>query len=491
MFAIGDSNNGYDKESEFVSKLISTIPNHRQLEYLETEYYTFVHYGLNTHAGVVGWGSGNVPPEVFNPPKVDTDQWCETFKASGSKGVILTAKHHDGFCLWQTDTTNYSVASSPYQGGQGDVVKQLAESCKKYGLKLGIYLSPWDRHEPTYGTNAYNDFFKRQLTELLDGRYGDVFSVWFDGARGEDTPVDKDFEYDWQGIKQLVHELQPNAVTCIMGDDVRWVGNEAGKARKSEWSVVSSGTQNPDKIAELSQKNPAMAKKLQKANRNEDLGSRELLSLYDNYVFYPAEVDVSLHNHFWYSPKEQPKSLKHLLKIYYKSVGANSSLLLNVPPSPNGIIEERDVSRLKQFGEAIALAKSKSVSYQAYIGNSTDIETSAFNEIATKAICSEDRRSSFKLASDENIIDLKLSGKHKITVIDIREDLRYSQRIEAFDVYVRKGKKWKLVSKSTVVGNRRTVMLNPSGATETDCVRIVFRQSRSTPVIRSIRLYEK
>lgn len=491
MFAIGGSNNGYDKESEFVSKLISTIPNHRQLEYLETEYYTFVHYGLNTHAGVVGWGSGNVPPEVFNPPKVDTDQWCETFKASGSKGVILTAKHHDGFCLWQTDTTDYSVASSPYQGGQGDVVKQLAESCKKYGLKLGIYLSPWDRHESTYGTNAYNDFFKRQLTELLDGRYGEIFSVWFDGARGEDAVVDKDFEYDWEGIKELVHKLQPNAVTSIMGDDVRWIGNEAGKARKSEWSVVADGTQNPDKVAELSQKNPAMAKKLQKANENEDLGSRELLSLYDDYVFYPAEVDVSLHEHFWYSPKEKPKSLKHLLEIYYKSVGANSSLLLNVPPSPNGIIEERDVNRLKEFGIAIAQAKSKNVGYEAYIGNSSNISSVVANSIATAAISDEDRNLSYSMASDETIIDLKLSGKHKITVIDIREDLRYSQRIEAFDVYVRKGKKWKLVSKSTVVGNRRTVMLNPSGATETDCVRIVFRQSRSTPVIRSIRLYEK
>lgn len=491
VFSAGDSNNGRDKESELIDKLTAVTPNERQAEYLELEYYNFVHYGLNTQAGIVGWGSGKVSPSCFNPEKVDTDQWCEVFRASGSKGVILTAKHHDGFCLWQTKTTDYSVASSPYQNGKGDVVKQLAQSCKKYGLKLGIYLSPWDRHEPSYGTDAYNDFFKAQLTELLGGDYGEIFSVWFDGANGEDSETNRNFKYDWEGIKNLVHRLQPNAVTCIMGDDVRWVGNEAGKARLSEWSVVAEGKRNPDKVADLSQKDPAMAKKLQKADRNEDLGSRDLLSLYDDYAFYPAEVDVSIHDHFWYSEKEKPKSLQHLLQIYYQSVGANSSLLLNVPPSPNGIIEERDVKRLSEFGDALRAHRANSVKYQAYVGNGSNISEAAENRDATVAMSTENRDTSYAMNSQETVIDLKLNGKHKITRIDVREDLKYSQRIEYFDVYVKKGDRWELVSASTNVGNRRTIMLNPAKATQTDCVRIVIRQSRSNPVIRSILLYEE
>lgn len=505
VFAVGENNNGVEKESAFVDQMIKPTPNLRQQKYLDLEYYNFIHWGMNTFTDLE-WGTGDEDPSQFNPAAVDTDQWCRVLKASGSKGIIFTAKHHDGFCLWQTETTEHSIKNSPYLNGQGDVVRQLAQSCRDYGMKFGVYLSPWDMNAETYGHNSYNDFFVEQLTELMTLTYPDdptrrieIFSVWFDGAQGEKAVLDDDFKYDFDRFYDVVEQYQPDAVTCVQGRDVRWIGNEAGVSRESEWSVLNAGEQDPDKVAAESQKNPEMADDLKKekpAYEWQDRGSRSVLSTYadpSNLIFSPAEVDVSLHTGWFYHEDQKPKSLQHLLHIYYKAVGGNSSLLLNVPPSKNGVIEQRDVDVLTEFGLRLRADKAGEVSYRAKVGNAGNIVSAPYRADVTAALSSEgtwDSITDYRMAGDETILQLDFDAFVKIKIVDLRENLNYSQRVEYFDVYARmKNGKWKLLSNNTNIGNRRLVMIDPAKAVETDAVRIVVRQSRSTPVFRSVKLY--
>lgn len=477
----GNYNNGYDKESEEVSRLISPVPSANQLDYLELEYYNFIHFGMNTMTGKE-WGTGKESPSKFNPQFLDTDQWCEVLKASGSKGIIFTAKHHDGFCLWQTQTTEHSIKNSPYKNGNGDIVKELSESCKKYGLKFGIYLSPWDMNAQCYGTEAYNDFYKAQLRELLCGDYGDIFCVWMDGALGEDEELDPGFKYDIEGYEQLIHDLQPNCVTAIQGSDVRWVGNEAGIARESEWSVVSMSNASTEQF----QTSENGADKLQTVSEEaEDRGSRELLANYRDLAFYPAEVDVSIRKGWFYHWYQNPKSLEQLLQIYFTSVGGNSSLLLNVPPNKDGLIADKDAKVLKEFGEAVAATTANKIEVEkveAGDGNSM-IAKSELNSLL------DDDRNGYTFTPTEYILDFYLKEPAALYRFDIREDLRYSQRVEEFEVWVRADGNWTLTGDSTVIGNRRILMFE--NAPVCDVVRVVVKQSRSVPVIRNVALYSK
>ena len=400
-------NNGYEKDGPEVERLTSVKPGANQLEYLEMEYYNFIHFGMNTMTGRE-WGKGTESPSDFNPEKLDTDQWCEVLKASGSKGIIFTAKHHDGFCLWQTQTTEHSIKNSPYKNGKGDIVGELAASCQKYGLKLGIYLSPWDMNCEVYGTNAYNDFYKAQLTELLDGRYGDIFCLWMDGA-----------------------------------DELQTVSPEA-----------------------------------------EDIGSRELLKNYKDLKFYPAEVDVSIRKGWFYHWYQRPKSLDHLLQIYYTSVGGNSSLLLNVPPDKNGLIAEKDAELLKAFGEAARASTAKEASViKIEAGDSVTMT----ERPELYALCNDDR-DGYTMGENEYVLDFRLESKISLGRIDLREDLRSSQRVEEFEVWIKTSDGWTLIGDSTVIGNRRILMFE--NAPESDHVRIVIKQSRGAPVLRSVRLYD-
>lgn len=477
----GNTNNGYDKESEEVDRLIGITPSQRQLDYMELEYYNFIHFGMNTFTGDE-WGKGNESPSKFNPKNLNTDQWCEILKASGSKGVIITAKHHDGFCLWQTETTEHSIKNSPYKNGKGDIVAELAESCKKYGLKMGIYLSPWDMNAECYGTDEYNDFYKRQLTELLDGRYGEIFCVWMDGALGEDAELEEGFEYDIEGYEELIHELQPNCVTAIQGSDVRWVGNEAGIARESEWSVVSVSNAKNDNF----QTSEDGADELQQVSAEDrDLGSRELLEQYKDLAWRPAEVDVSIRKGWFYHWYQSPKTLEHLLQIYYTSVGGNSSLLLNVPPNKDGLIDKKDEEVLRAFGKAIADSKSKPIEVESIeVGdNKTMTSKPQLNNLLNT------QRDGYTFEDNEYILDFHLKEETQLYRFDIREDVRFSQRVEAFEVWVKNGDKWQLIGDSTVIGNRRILMFE--NAPKTNLVRVVIKQSRSVPVIKSVELYAK
>ncbi|HRT82930.1 MAG TPA: alpha-L-fucosidase, partial [Oscillospiraceae bacterium] len=330
------------------------MPSERQLKWQELEFYAFVHFGMNTFTNSE-WGPGFDPPELFNPTKLDARQWVSTFKAAGMRAVILTAKHHDGFCLWPSAYTDYSVKYSPWKDGEGDVVKELSDACREYGLKFGFYLSPWDRHDARYGEGeAYNKYFRNQLTELLT-HYGDVFCVWFDGACGEGKKGRKQ-DYDWQSYYELIRELQPEAVISIMGPDVRWIGNEAGVTRKSEWSVVPYYYSNADLIAAQSQQSKDKPTK-EINHTNLDLGSRRAIKNVEKLIWYPAEVDVSIRKSWFYHQNDDitVKPLSKLLDIYYSSVGGNAALLLNVPPNKEGLLAQRDVDVLIAMGAQLAI----------------------------------------------------------------------------------------------------------------------------------------
>ncbi len=296
-------------------------PTSEQAAWQDLEFIGFAHFGINTFTDRE-WGEGNEDPALFNPTQFDARQWVRALKAAGMKLLILTAKHHDGFCLWPSRFTQHCVKNSPWRGGQGDVVREVADACREGGMKFGVYLSPWDRHEPTYGSPAYNEFFRSQLRELLTD-YGPVAEVWFDGACGE-GPNGRKQEYDWHRYHRLVRELQPQAL--IFADpDIRWVGNERGIARENESSVQASEGQ-PDR-------------------------------------WHPAECDVSIRPGWFYHPAEDEKvkPLDRLLDIYHKSVGRNAVLLLNVPPDRRGLIHDNDAKRLAELGAEIRRRFGRSV----------------------------------------------------------------------------------------------------------------------------------
>lgn len=276
----------------FIEYAANIKPSERQLAVQEMEFYAFFHFTINTFTDME-WGTGKEDPAWFNPEQLDADQWVEACISAGMRGLILTCKHHDGFCLWPSRYTEHTVRNSPWRSGLGDVVKEVADACRRGGIKFGIYLSPWDRHEPSYGDSArYNQFFLNQLRELLTG-YGDLFCVWFDGACGE-GPNGKRQEYDWEAYYSLIRELQPNAAISVCGPDIRWCGNEAGHCRESEWSVVPSSLRQNEAIQEKSQQADDREFARRYESDEEDLGSRDVIQGEQELVWYPAEVNTSI-----------------------------------------------------------------------------------------------------------------------------------------------------------------------------------------------------
>lgn len=293
-------------------------PTSGQLAWQEAEFGFFCHFGINTFYGKE-WSDGTLDPAGFNPLKLDTRQWVETAQAAGARYLVFTAKHHDGFCLWPTETTDYSVAASPYKGGQGDVVGELAQACRDLGMPLGLYLSPWDRHEPCYpDAEAYDRFYVRQLSELCT-RYGPLFELWFDGAGSEGRV------YNWEMIMGVVDQHQPQAMVFNMGrKTIRWVGNEDGLAADPNYYVVdatgiSAFTNDKESLAQG--------------------------------VYLPPECDVAIRRNWFWQPDDLHtlKSVEHLLGIYYRSVGLGGNLLLNVPPNRDGLIAPEDRARLLEW----------------------------------------------------------------------------------------------------------------------------------------------
>ncbi len=458
-------------------RYISVTPSQRQLEFMKLEYYNFIHFGINTMNNKE-WGDGKEDISRFNPKELDTDQWCRVLKATGSKGIIITAKHHDGFCLFDTKYTDHSVMHTPF--GK-DIVKMLSESCKKYSLKLGIYLSPWDRHEKTYGTDEYNDFFVGQLTELCLG-YGDIFCFWFDGACGEGKNGKKQV-YDWKRYYSVIRQYHPDAVISICGPDVRWIGNEGGRVRKSEWSVIPAQLDSNDAVAENSQtdvkQTKLMAEKL--TERTEDLGSREVLKHFDKLIFKPAEADVSInlgwfwHNNLYYIFKKQ-RTAKDLADIYFNSVGGNASMLLNVPPDKSGLINKREIKTLEEFTRLITEPFSNELKIKAIF---TSSENGTDREVTEEYVT---------LGKSEVSLKILLEKKEKVSLISLREELRFSQRVEEFKVYI-KGEDEKLccIYDGTVIGSRKIIRLKKPVIT--DEIIFTVTMSRAEPVLKDIRVY--
>lgn len=439
----------FEQKIDMASRLVPTL---QQLEWQKMELTAFLHFGINTFTGRE-WGDGKEDPALFNPTELDAEQWVRTLKDAGFKMVIITAKHHDGFCLWPTKTTKHSVESSPWKDGKGDVVKELRQACDKYGMKFGVYLSPWDRNAECYGDSpAYNKFFIEQLTELLTN-YGEVHEVWFDGANGE-GPNGKKQVYDWDAFYSTIRSLQPKAVTAIMGDDVRWVGNEKGIGRETEWSAT---VLTPGVYARAAENNKALGV----YGKAEDLGGRDILAKAKELFWYPSEVDVSIRPGWFYHKNQDSKvkSLKHLTDIYFQSVGYNSVLLLNIPPDTRGLINEADVNRLKEF--------------RAYLD-----EAFAENKVI-------DGAKLWKAAQGQQK-EYVIKDNSEINVVMLQEDISKGQRVEEVDVEVFTDGAWKTVAQGTTIGYKRMFRFP---AVKAEKMRVTIKASRNIANICNVAAY--
>jgi alpha-L-fucosidase len=422
------------------------VPTPEQLAWQEAELSVFFHFGVNTFTNRE-WGEGTEDPAIFNPESLDAEQWVDAAKQAGFKYLILTAKHHDGFCLWPSRHTKHSVAASPWRGGKGDVLGDFAKAVHAAKLKLGIYISPWDRHEPCYGDSpAYNKHFVAQLDEALT-RYGEVGEVWFDGACGE-GPNGKRQEYAWDDFYATVRKRQPKALIAICGPDIRWVGNEDGYARETEWSIQPAPN-----------------------------GARAVV---DGKAWWPAECDVSIRPGWFWHPAEDArvKPLDHLLDIYFRSVGRNSMLLLNVPPNRHGVLADPDVARLAEFGAAVRrmfgqdLARGKRVTASAGKGGAlTDGRPSTHWSVSGGLPASA---------------EVDLGSPVTFDVVCTQEQVSRSQRVEAYRVEARVDGEWRTLVQGTTIGRKKLDRMRPVTA---DRVRLTLEKALAPPMVTALGLY--
>ena len=395
-------------------------PTPAQLQWQRDELAMFLHFGVNTFTDRE-WGDGHEDPAIFAPTKLDARQWARAAKAGGFRAMILTAKHHDGFCLWPTATTEHSVAKSPWRDGKGDVVREFVDACRAEGLRPGLYLSPWDRNHPTYGDSPrYNDVYAAQLTELLT-RYGPLAEVWFDGANGE-GPNGKRQVYDWPRVWGLVRRLQPNAVMFSdAGPDVRWCGNENGSGGEPNWSTV-----NPSIVTFPGQSGPGVEEALQHGDP-------------DGTVWRPAEVDTSIRPGWFYHPAEDERvrTREGLVRLYYDSVGRNGKLLLNVPPTRAGLLHETDVSRLRDFRQAL-------------------------DDLFRVDHARRARRTWRLTGKRSATLDLRIDPPATISVVRLGEEIARGQRVSRFTVSGDDGKGWRELVRGTTIGYARLAALTPA-----------------------------
>jgi alpha-L-fucosidase len=443
------------------------VPHPRQLEWQKLEMTAFIHFTINTFTDKE-WGSGEESPELFNPLSFDAEQWVRVLSEAGMKMVIITAKHHDGFCLWPTKTTSHSVASSPWKNGDGDVIRELKDACDKFGMKFGVYLSPWDRNAKCYGDSpAYNKFYMEQLTELLTW-YGEVDEVWFDGANGE-GPDGRIQEYDWQAYYDLIRKLQPEAVTAIMGEDVRWVGTESGYGRETEWSVtvLAPGSAPASR---------AINDTLQLSPMSEDLGSSSLLRKAEGVYWYPAEVDVSIRpGWFWHASQDSlVKDVNKLTDIYLSSVGRNAVLLLNVPPDNRGLITDNDIRSLNELKKWIDdLYDNDLLNGARPYGSGSSAAIDGDNNTSWSP--QRNRVASFvpAIAATFNIAMLQ-------------EDISKGQRVEKFVIEALSNNQWDTIATGTTIGYKRLIRFPEVKADE---IKLTIVSARATPHISTFALF--
>jgi len=469
-------------ETDVVSQAARIVPSPVQITWQEREFIAFAHFGMNTFTDVE-WGTGREDPVRFQPTDFDARQWTRVLRHAGVRLLILTAKHHDGFCLWPTETTAHGVRSSPWRGGRGDVVGEVAAACRADGLAFGIYVSPWDRHERSYGDSPrYNAFFRTQLRELLT-RYGEIAEVWFDGACGE-GPDGRRQEYDWPSYYAVVRELQPRAVIFGMGPDVRLVGTETGVGRETEWSVIPDRL-DLGKLAGASA-HPVDAAFIPGDLTDADLGSRARLRAAASLLWYPAEADVSIRPGWFHHPAEDTrvKTPAQLLDIYFSSVGRNAVLLVNVPPDRRGRIHDADIRSLQGLRRLLDgtfrtnLLAGASASAPAAAGHGAGNVLDA--DPATYWSPPEDATST--------VLEFELPAARTFDVAMVREHIRLGQRVESFRWEWRDDDgTWREFARGTTAGYQRLLRFPPVTAR---VVRLVVDASRARPALSAVGLFQ-
>lgn len=449
------------------------IPNENQMRWQEMECYAFVHFSVNTYTDK-SWGSGDESPEIFNPQKLDCRQWARVCKNAGMKGIIITAKHHSGFCLWPSKYTEYSVKNCPWKNGKGDIVGELAQACKEFGLKLGIYLSPWDRNSAVYGKPEYITYFRNQLKELLT-KYGDIFEIWFDGANGgtgyyggarENRKIDKTIYYDWKNTYKLIRELQPNIVIWNDGGDrgdLRWVGTEAGYVGETNWSLLNAtGDVTWDMLHH---------------------------GLENGNAWVPAEVNTSIRPEWFYHPSENTKvkTLPQLLDTYYNSVGRNAALLLNFPIDKDGLIYSADEKAGFEFAKTVKeifkvnLAENKKTFATNVRGKSQRYSPDkAVDNNKNSYWCTDD---SVKAAS----ITIDLGKPLEFNRFLVQEYIRLGQRVKSFSIEALVGGKWEKIACATTIGYKRILSFPMVRSSK---IRLNIIDSKACPLISNVGIYK-
>ncbi len=420
------------------------LPSPAQLEWQRDERALFLHFGVNTFTDRE-WGDGAEDPRIFAPPRLDTRQWARVARSTGFRALILTAKHHDGFCLWPTRTTTHSVAASPWREGRGNLVREFVDACRAEQLRVGFYLSPWDRHEPTYGDSPrYNDLYCDQLTELLT-QYGPVHEVWFDGANGE-GPNGRRQQYDWPRVWGLVRKLQPNAVMFSdAGPDVRWIGNERGSAGDPNWSTV-----DPAVVPVPGLSGDAVMRMLQ---HGDPAGS----------VWQPGETDVSIRPGWFHHPAEDARvrSIDNLVDLYFTSVGRNSKLLLNVPPTRDGLLHDVDVARLQGMHERLrALFRTNLAGGRTPAWRATGART--------------------------GLLELDLGRTVSLSIADLREDISRGQLVARYTLEGSNGGAWFTLSSGMTIGYRKLDRFAPAQVRQ---VRLRIEDALDSPHPVTLGLY--
>jgi alpha-L-fucosidase len=456
-------------------------PSAKQYRWQEMEFNAFIHFTVNTFTDRE-WGLGTESESIFNPTALDANQWVSVCKAAGMQMLILTAKHHDGFCLWPSRYTEHSVKNSPWRNGKGNVVREVSEACRAAGMKFGVYLSPWDRNSRYYGSDAYNDYYKNQLRELLT-QYGEISEVWTDGACGE-GPNGKKQHYDWSGYYDLIYELQPNAVIGPSGPDVRWVGNENGFARDTEWSVL--GTNEDMRHPTFNSWDEAFYDHM-RSDGSQDTHPGHITQLCHarHLVYWPSETDVSIRPGWFYHASEdlQVHSVERMLDMYYRSVGRNNVLLLNLPPDRRGLIHEHDAFCLREMRHRLdATFSINLLQYKPVYASSTGENTNAANVV-------DDDPSSYWMASQKDsspTLTIELGSPHTFNRLMLQEMITFGQRIESFRLEAWHAGEWKPVVHGTTIGHKR---LERFALLTTDRVRLVIEKSRACPTLRTFGLY--
>lgn len=436
--------------SEAAEDLVRPTP--QQLAWQEAGLTMFVHFGMNTFTNRE-WGEGTEEPRLFNPTNLDCRQWARVASSNGFRFLILTAKHHDGFCLWPTAETEHCVRNSPWRDGHGDVVAEAAAACKEFGLKFGVYVSPWDRHDHRYGDSpAYNTHFCAQLTELLT-RYGDIAEVWFDGACGE-GPNGKKQVYDWPSFYKVVRKHQPHALIAVCGPDIRWVGNEDGFAHDTEWCTHDA--------------DPSL----------HSAGAKT--------VWWPSECDVSIRPGWFYHPNEdaQVKTVAQLMDIYYRSVGHNSVLLLNVPPNPEGRFSNADVTRLREFRQA-----REATFRNDFLRGTRAVASSASPGAPATAALDGRTQTAWSPKRDAlpATLEVTLPRPATVNVTLLEEQIAFGQHVEEYTIDAMVDGAWKRIVNGTTIGHRKLDRFEPIRA---ERIRLTIAHSRNVPRIRAFGAYD-